>query len=93
LNKVFLRESGKIVDVSQYDLLSVLNADIGENKCGTVMVKLVFLITIYSCIINMWVIASFAKRYCLQNYTLIFVEVNGIVKILLGKMRGYDTSA
>ena len=27
-----------------YDLLSVLNADIGDNKCGTVMVKLVFLI-------------------------------------------------
>jgi len=26
------------------DLLSALNADIGENKCGTVMIKLVFLI-------------------------------------------------
>jgi hypothetical protein len=27
-----------------YDLLSALNADIGENKCGAVMAKLVFLI-------------------------------------------------
>ncbi len=28
-----------------FDLLSELNADIGENKCGKVMVKRVFLIT------------------------------------------------
>ncbi len=27
-----------------YDLLSALNADIGENKCGTVMVEVAFLI-------------------------------------------------
>ena len=66
-----------------YELLSALNADIGENKCGTVMVKLVFLITNFSCSINMWVITTFAKRDCLQNYTLIFVDVNERVKILL----------
>jgi len=34
------------------DLLSALNADIGENKCGTVMVKLVFLITNTSMTLN-----------------------------------------
>jgi len=28
-----------------YDLLSALKADIGENKCGTIMAKLVFSIT------------------------------------------------
>jgi hypothetical protein len=28
-----------------YGLLSSINADIGENKCGTVMVNVVFLIT------------------------------------------------
>ncbi len=32
-----------------YVLLSALNADIGDNKCGSVMVKLAFLITNYSC--------------------------------------------
>ncbi len=32
-------------DVMIYDLLSAPNADTDENKCGTVMVKLMFLIT------------------------------------------------
>ena len=31
-----------------YVLLSALKADIGENECGTVMIKLVFFITNYS---------------------------------------------
>ena len=31
-----------------YVLLSALNADIGDNRCGTGMIKLVFLITNYS---------------------------------------------
>ncbi len=31
-----------------YDLLLLGTADIGENKCGTVIAKLVFLITGYS---------------------------------------------
>ena len=46
-------------------MLSALNADAdkGEIKCGTVMVKRVFLITNYSCNIKMWVITSFASRY------------------------------
>ncbi len=32
-------------NVRIYDLFSALNADIDVNKCGTVMVKLVLLIT------------------------------------------------
>jgi len=40
----------------------------------------------------MWVITSFAKRYRSNNYTLIFVEINERVKILIEKRRGYDTS-
>ncbi len=41
-----------------YELLSALKADIGENRCGTVMTKLLFFITNYSCNIKMWVIIS-----------------------------------
>ncbi len=35
-----------------YDLLSALNADKSENKCGTVIVKLLCLIASYSCYIK-----------------------------------------
>ncbi len=41
-----------------YELLSALKADIGEDICGTVITKLLFLITNYSCDIKMWVITS-----------------------------------
>jgi len=40
----------------------------------------------------MWVITSFAKRYRSNNYTLMFVDVNKRVAILLEKGRGYDIS-
>ncbi len=49
-------------DVMKYDMLSALNADIGENECGTVMVNRVFLITNYSCNFKMWVITFFCQK-------------------------------
>ena len=39
-----------------YVLLTALNADIGDDKCGTVMIKLVFFITNYSYDIKMRVL-------------------------------------
>ena len=45
-------ETQELIDV----LLSALNADIGDNKCGTVMIKPVFFITNYSYDIKMRVI-------------------------------------
>ncbi len=43
-------------NVTIYDLMSALNADIGENKCGTAMAKLVLIIANSFCYIKMWVI-------------------------------------
>ena len=40
-------------------LLSVLNEEIGEDKCGTVMTILVFLITFTPYYFKTWVITSF----------------------------------
>ncbi len=40
-------------DVMNDSLLSAINADTGENKCGTVMLKPVFFITNHSCNIKM----------------------------------------
>ncbi|MHC4270341.1 MAG: hypothetical protein ACYSTS_18040 [Planctomycetota bacterium] len=45
-------------NIKIYDLVSALNEDIGENECGTVMIKLVCLITNYSCNIKMWTTTS-----------------------------------
>ncbi len=51
------------VPISVYDLLSALSADKGENENSPVIVKLVFLITNYSCGITMLVITSFGRSY------------------------------
>lgn len=57
------------------DMPSEPNADLGENKCDTVIVKLLFIITNYSCDIEMWVITSFARRYYVSCKTFIPLNV------------------
>ncbi len=57
-----------------YDLLFLGNAYIGENKCGTVMVKLVFLINGYSCNIKMWL--NISKLTECNNGWIFDIKVN-----------------
>ena len=48
-----------------YGLLSALGADIGENRCGKVMIKVIFLIILTPYDIKMWV-TNFSVLYFME---------------------------